>query len=389
MPTQPVRRALDDRGVALPLALIGLVVVSLLVTTAILTSSTESDISQAYVDGTQSLYDADGALQSYVASFAGTELTPGTATQSSASGGSVRITTTRLSQRTDASNQTIRVFSLLAQPVRGTREVGRPVVAMVTQTTPPPPTFAANITSSITLGGDLHVNGNSFTVSGLKVASDTCTPASSAGVEAVRGAIGSDVTANNQRHMDNFVGANNSNQVVRGTAAIENSGLSKADLAQNVLGGQSLNSLVAGIPLRKKWGPRFGRPAFDGRMDAADTVAVVDGNGGVVDLYGGSGLFIVVNGDVRMRGNASFHGIIITEGAFDLAGTPDVTGALISLDTDGNSSIDLDQSAIGSGNVTVQYQRCEIIKAMQAFQQVAAAQPPTTSQSFAWFEMVR
>src|SRR5688500_17498727 len=57
----------NERGVALPLALLGLVSVSLLVTTALVTSSTELAISGAHQDATAALYTAEGGLQAYVA----------------------------------------------------------------------------------------------------------------------------------------------------------------------------------------------------------------------------------------------------------------------------------------------------------------------------------
>ena len=67
---------LGERGVALPLALLGLVGVSLIVTTALLTSSTEYAISSAHQDATRALYIAEGGLQAYVAEY-GSALAPG------------------------------------------------------------------------------------------------------------------------------------------------------------------------------------------------------------------------------------------------------------------------------------------------------------------------
>lgn len=56
-----------ERGAALPLALFGLVAVSLLVTSALLTSSTEVVVSRAHLEGTRSLHAANAALEQFVA----------------------------------------------------------------------------------------------------------------------------------------------------------------------------------------------------------------------------------------------------------------------------------------------------------------------------------
>ena len=92
-----------------------------------------------------------------------------------------------------------------------------------------------------------------------------------------------------------------------------------------------------------------------------------------------------------MRGNSRFEGILIVEGNFDLAGTPTVQGALISLaQNDGQNIINLDQSALGSGHITVQFDKCAIVQAQAKF--ASQSTPPTPSlnkAAFAWSEVVR
>jgi hypothetical protein len=383
----------DRRGVALPLALVGLVIVSLLVTGALLTSTTEATISSAYVDGSRALYDADGGLQSYVADRDDVVLQPGVETiPVPGTTSQVRITTAQLRQTGGGADTIRRTFSITAQPMVGTREAGRAVVTMVSQKIPPPAFVNANITSAMTIGGDLQVKGNAFEVTGV---SSACLPPGQNGVDAVRAAVGSEITVNNEKHYANFMGVDDNGNIVSGEAAIDRSDLTREELARNVLGGPSLAEMIAGIPLRKKWGPRFNRPRFDQRspnanfMAPSDTVAVVDAMGGKVSLQGGSGLLIIVNGSLEMKGNASFQGIIIVEGNFELSGNPQVDGALISLAMDGNNSIELDDSAVGNGNITVQYDRCKINQAVEGMSRVASNQPPLTSRTFAWFELVR
>lgn len=397
---------LDERGIALPLALMGLVVVTLLVTAALLSSSTEMATSQARTDGSQGLYRAEAAVDRYLSAvaLAGARLqdSTGVRTYTLADGDPattdprIRLTNTTLSVVTAANGAVTRTFSVLSEPLRGEVTRGRAVVAMVQQNTPPPMPFATNVRSAIALGGDLDVNGNAFTISGRLQSSDTC---ASRGVDAVEKTSDSDITANNVNHMRNFIGVDSTGTSTSGTSAIRTvAGVSREQLAYAALGlppGQSLDDLIAALPASKKFGPRFGSPvsAFDGRVDWRDKVAVVDANGGAVELLGDSGVVIIVNGHVRMRGSTSFKGIIIVEGNFDLAGTPTVNGAIISLgirETPTGNIINLDSNAIGNGHVTVQFNKCSIRAAERAFRNAAAdGAIPTTQTPFAWFEVVR
>ena len=397
---------LDERGIALPLALMGLVVVTLLVTAAMLSSSTEMATSQAHTDGTQGLYYAEAAVDRYLSSVAGASArlqdSTGVRTYTLTDGDPnttdprVQLTNTTLSSVTAANGAVTRTFSVLSEPMRGNTARGRAVIAMVSQTTPPPIPFNTNVKSAISLGGDLDVNGNAFTISGRQQASDTCT---TRGVDAVQKTSDSDITANNTNHMRNFIGQDSLGNNTESWQSITTvAGVSRQQLAYNALGlaaGQTLDDLIDALPGSKKFGPRFGSAvaSFDGRVDWTDKVAVIDGNGGPVDLLGDSGVVIVVNGHVRMRGSASFKGIIIVEGNFDLAGTPTVNGAIISLgvyETPAGNVINLDSNAIGNGHVTVQFNKCSIKSAEAAFRNASAdGGLPSTLAPFAWFEVVR
>lgn len=376
------------RGVALPVALVGLVAVSLLVTTAVLTSSTEYAISSAHSNGARSLYDAESGLQEYVRQ---SSMLPGALpvgqTQTivlDETGGRVQVTPARLGQ----TGQTI-TYALLAQPVnQAGQPLGRAVVAMIQQNIPDPTPLDMNVTSAVTLGGDLRVRGNAFTISGY----DNCAAPGheQSDVQAVRASSGSSITTNNSNHMNNFIGVNEQGNDASGWGAIERSELSRQDLARDVLGGTTVQALAAAAPDHKKWGPRFSRPRWNGTLHKDSLIAVVDAEGGYVDVLGGEGLLLVVNGGIRMRGNATFKGIIIVEGNFDLRGTPTVEGALVSLAMDGQNEIELDESALGAGHVTVKYDKCMVNAAQRAWGEVSDQQPPTiVGQTFGWYEVVR
>jgi hypothetical protein len=390
-------KALGRRGIALPVALVGLVAVSLLVTTALLTSSAEFAISAAQTTGSRALYTAEGGMQEFVRTLATNPalLVPGSTRVINVQVGTtagetapVRITTNLMGLIGPATppGVTRRIIAVTAEPLdEDGNPRGRSVVAFIEQSQQPPTPLNMNITSAITLGGDLDVNGNAFTVNGRFNQCGT-----SGGVDAVRASSGSTITANNQNHMNNFLGFENGGNT-SGHDAIDRTSLTRDQLARDVLGGMTLQQLIDVVPLQRKWGPRFNRPTWSGTVPDTAGVAVVDANDGTVDVLGGGGVLIVVNGNMRMRGNSRFDGIIIVEGNFDLAGTPTVNGALISLaQNDGQNIINLDNSAVGSGHITVQFNKCEILEAQQKFQENSVPKIPTLSRTaFAWSEVVR
>jgi hypothetical protein len=131
---------------------------------------------------------------------------------------------------------------------------------------------------------------------------------------------------------------------------------------------------------------------FDGIVDDLEKVAVVDANGGTVQLLGGSGVLIVVNGNLEMSGRGTqFDGIIIVEGGIWLHGEPRINGAIISLSTTAPNRIQVDaQEGRISGNITVQYDRCQINAAASKFGQLTQGlQIPLVRPTFSWQEVVR
>jgi len=203
----------------------------------------------------------------------------------------------------------------------------------------------------------------------------------------------------NENKFDNFTGTSGG-QNTTGRAAIDSTSLSRTELANQVLGNKTLASIVQMVPASKKWcsstttclyksgSPLANRPLWPGTMPLTDSVAVIDGNGGEVEVDGGAGLLIITNGNLVMNGNAVFNGIIIVEGNFTLSGTPTVGGAVISLSMSGDNKIIQDESAIASGHITVQFNQCTVNSAVDAFARAASA-ITTSSTTFAWTEMVR
>jgi Tfp pilus assembly protein PilX len=398
-PRKPLLAHLDQRGIALPVALLALVAVTLMVTTVMLTSSSEGAIARAHVDATQSLYDAETGLVRYAMAFAQsqTAFTAGTSNFDLAgTGRSVAVTRVRLSRQVLSDSSNYDTWALTAEGIRSGEASGRAVTAMVFQRTPSV-NLGLNIASAITLGGDLDVNGNAFTVNG---ASAACR--NDGGVQAVQMADSSQINVSgNENKWDNFVGSD-SGQATSGQAAIDSSHLSRAALASQVLGGKTVTQIAQLVPASKKWcmslvagqcayrsgSPLANRPIWPGDQPVADSISVIDGNGGNVNVHSGKGVLIITNGNLIMNGNDAFNGIIIVEGNFTLSGTPTVTGALISLAMNGQNSIVQDESAIAQGHVTVQFNQCTVNQAVSSFANQAS--PYTTSSTtFAWAEMVR
>jgi hypothetical protein len=388
---------MDERGVALPLALLGLVGVSLLVTTALLTSTTEYAISSAHQDATQALYVAEGGLQSYIAEY-GTALAPGvsgTVTYTpagGASGDAVKITPLHLGTQTLANDTLLRVFSLTASPASGG---GRTVSAILQQIVPPPEPLNLKITSAMAVAGDLNVNGNAFSVDGR---SKAC---GSSGVEALRYASDSEITfsGNASQRIDNFHGTTDAGVDTNGYDVMENSGLEHTALVSDVLEGTSIGAIASRVPTTA-WRHRTTSPVYSDTWLAqtlrAGTggVAVVDAEGGSIRVGPGTyqGILIVVHGSVELSGNVTFNGIVLAEKNFAISGNVTVNGALISLAMDGTNVVTntTDDSSLANGSVEVNYDKCKVDSALEDFAKgTPNPKTPILRAPVAWMEVVR
>lgn len=351
---------LGRRGIALPLALLALVALTLMVTTLMLTSGSEGATAQAHVDATRSLYDAEAGLAGYAMDHAVAQVPFAAGTQAVLVPGSSRrvaVTAARLNRRTLADGGTYDTWALTAEALRGAVPAGRAVTALVTQRTPVA-ALGLEVQAAVTVAGGLAVRGEAAPVSGA----DGC--GAGPGLPPVRMA---DDTAR----------------------------LAREQLAARVLGGRTLASVVAQVPAENTWcwsgdcafksgASRANRPRWSGTLSAGDGVAVVDAGGGTVGVSGGSGLLIVTHGGVSLAGSAAFDGIVVVDGAFSLGGSATLNGALASLSADAGSEID----TRGSGRPAVRYDQCKVGAALQAFSQRART-PTTSSTTFGWAEIVR
>lgn len=402
-------RRLNERGVALPLALMGLVAVSLLVTTALVTSSNEVALSTAHQSGAQGLYRADEALEGFIATRAGTAWDPdaprlrtGWSSYSLTDGTVYRVSTAELSRQTTVSGTSasrVETFSAVAEPADGR---GRSVGALirVTRTSNPQ---VLNVNSGLTLGVNTTIGGNATVSDGSDGAAGCSEPGAENAI-----VYGSDDT----------ITINGSATNITGT--VEQSAMTGADLISHVFNGQTVDDLVDYANIR--FGPQFGQPSYNNSTKPSSSatdvnyrwgcpanlmslmsltcppgsaeyfpVVAIDANGGTIDISGdhGQGTLIVVNGTLRIRGNFLYEGIIISEGITQISGTPRIEGAVITMGSE--TVIDPDDEATTTGTSVIRFNQCSVTSAQAG---LAVGSLDTREQIFnnrttSWFEVVR
>lgn len=423
----------DQSGIALPLALLGLVAVSLLVTAVLVSSSTEVAISSAHQDATRDFYRVESAIEGYVAQNA-SAFAPVTSVdyQTDANAAPVRIGVSQLARTvTQTTNVTIikRTFSIHGQPLTAGQPQGRTLVAMVNDSVLVP-NFTTNIQGAATITSkEVRIGGSSF-VSG-KTDTRLCAGDSAKAdtVAAVTLAKDSQNVNISERNIDGGL-----SQVVKDTlrsraelAAYVLNGLTPYEMAQYATiafkspgagqpawpGGKPNSSLPPSDKLN--WGcPLKLYQVFDpGSACAADgdethyPVVAVHGNIAVQGDHG-QGILIVL-GDLDITGKFFYSGIVVVTGKTFIRGSGGdsrIDGALVSLgdvslcstETSGTTcSTDSGGGDTGEGteflgNAKIMYNACMVSAAEQAFAAAVAGSPPpaaVTGRTFAWYEVVR
>ena len=396
--------ATDERGVALPLALFGLVAVSILVTSALVTSSMELALSRAHQAGAQSLFEADASLEQFVAQRAAMvsnthqRFATGAFVVDPGAGTAYRLNVAELFRAApitleDGSIERREKYSLVAEP-EGT--YGRAVAAMIeVLRTAVPVSF--NVDSGLTLGTNTTISGNA-----------TISDGSSPGVEcdsatadaAIRHAAGTTLTRQGAAH-DVF-----------GEIVLDDR--DAGELMDYVLGGHTIEELAEMAEI--KFGPAFDKPAFSGSPSQTNNNAsyrwgcpaqmvsgctaqqaayfptvAIDANGGSISLTGthGQGIIVVLNGDLEIAGNFKFGGIIISEGTLRVTGTPRLEGAVVAMGDE--AVIDPGDATMTSGNSLIRFNKCQIVNAVQSLtlQSLETSPQIIDTPTYAWFEVVR
>lgn len=402
----PALTPLGKRGIALPLALLGLVAVTLLVTTVLVTSGTEFAVSTGQSDASRSLFDADGGLQGYVAQQAGlgngtvNKFTEGV-TAYVFNGKTYNVTKARLARSVVMNSNggtSTETWSLIASPDTAGRGVGAFIQvqrALVNA--------RLNVNAGFTSGGDVKIFGSSI-VSDGSVGQTSCDSTSSQ--YAVQVTAGGSIDAGTK----NLVGTGNV------------SSIQKAQLMNTVL-GMPLDSMAKYATIR--FGPMYGKsdwpnnvrpsdsyalnrapdslynwgcPAIDvgasschGGQNRFVVVGIDASNIGTVKLNGdwGQGILMVMHGSLDVQGNFVFRGIVLVDQDLKMTGTGSGAGKLEgTIVAFGENSTVTDN--VG-GNAMIRYNRCAINDAQNALNtQRIDSQPQSLTRSpFAWFELVR
>jgi hypothetical protein len=398
----PQTRRSDERGFAFPLALLGLIVVTLLITTALLTSTSEYAMSRAHSDAAVDLYAVDGAAQQYLGmKSASAGLSPPADSLYPVSGdGSIPgylMTVTELQNSGIMTVGTNRVqdqtYSLVAEP---SGRMGKKVSMLVrTERTAVP--FKLNVAAGLTVGGDVKVTGSSVITDGRDAACD-----SAAATNAVQVTAGSKITR-------------------QGAATIignaDTASFAKADLPLQVLGNLTINQLGAMANIRFAAGTFSGKPSsttsggaprprtdkYNWGCPATESCASVTGNdsntqyypivdidagGSTIGITGnyGQGILIVRNGSLSVTGNFVYHGIILVERDLSVkgaGGTMKLEGAVVSFGQ--NSTVD----DLASGNSVIRFNRCSVAAAEEGANQLLMTSAPQVFRGppFAWMEI--
>jgi hypothetical protein len=405
----------NRRGIALPFALIGLVAISILVTTVLLTSSSEFAISNAHRDAARSLYRAESAMEGFLAAsfdptLGGWALAPGAAVVN-ADGQPYGVTASRLTgQQTNQPNlmRGDETFSLVSSPVNGR---GRSLVSFI-QTVRTFVPANINVTAGTTSGGDLNMTGNA-TISAGQGGTAYCQEAEDA-EHAIMVTAGSTVSVGGSAEV---------------VGSVDSTSVAKSDLVDFILQGKTIQEMAeyaevkfganrwgaanpdwdtqpvvgTNTDMRLNWGcPEAIMDCPDGALVDRHVIVAIDAGiydaEGVLQSFGtvnmngrhGQGMFIVLNGNLRIQGNFVYKGIILVERDMDIQGgsggnETKIEGAVVAF---GDNSTVTDNVR---GTATIVYNKCAIIEAQHALNQGGFERAPQllAGRTFAWHEIIQ
>jgi hypothetical protein len=425
MPHHPGRIS-DSRGIALPLALIALIAVTVIATSAIVTSTSELALSGVHRDAVGSLYMADAASDSLIAvafqqasaEGAGPTLLPGTSTSAD---GKFRLRVSELSKQdvitTDIDGEgrvvitgsRTEVLSVLAEPSgthRG-RSVGKLMSAVRESET-----YGFLFQEATAFGGmKLTLVGSSKIIAAqdprfCDIDADD--------ISAITHLKGADLT---DKGKESIVGEERELDITADSLVSRSLGGKTipefAKDAEILIMGSDLNNQNKPSSLDSKDAARavthpmnWGCP---GKQEdkrncylVADTsryaFVAIDAQGGEVNLTGehAQGILVVYNGHLSIQGNFTFRGVLIVEGNLDVRGTGGDTKIQGAVLVKGTATFEEqkkpDDESHFAGNAIIQYNACAVLGSQLALGQKrleTASQAFTTARSKSWFELIR
>jgi hypothetical protein len=425
--TDPAPRALTPlgrQGIALPLALLGLVVVTLLVTTVLVSSGTEFAVSSAQRDASRSLYTANGALEQYVATQAQANVTDRFTEGASAftyQSTAYTLTLARLVRSVTPAVGTgpmtsDETWSAIAAPTQG-RGVG--ALLRVRRTLA---TARLNVNAGFTSGGNVNVGGSAKVSNGATGQVGCDSAATGYSVQVTQGATvtsgtgnlegSSNVSTTTKAQLMTSVLGITLNELALQTATIkfgplftaagkcpDRSGGVCPTWPNNERPNDGSGHAVTGADSIYNWGC----PAADIGSQNCSTagrsrfvIVAIDasnlGRDSTVSLNGdwGQGVLMVLNGSLDIQGNFVFRGIVLVDKDLKITGgngqfQGKLEGTVVAF---GENSTVTDNVL---GNATIRYNRCSINDAQNAMnnRRIDEQQQVMTQPLFAWYELVR
>jgi hypothetical protein len=440
-PVSPFGPTGNQAGVALPVALLGLVALSIVITGVLATSTTEAAISGHHRGAVRALYQAEEGLEAYIArqgaglAATGTQPVSFTAFPGASP---VHVRVALMGRDGSPAPHGSRVYAVQASPPSGGRAVGAMVRLPLEVDR-----WGVSVQQAFAAGSQrVRIGGSSF-ISGRHDRTLCATGDDRKAVTLSREATDLNIQ---QGSIDGPI----NEQVVQ-------SGMTRYELERSILGGMTTRDLARyadikfgdfrqideqnGVPGRQypafqssskpnsggqanyanpeltpyNWGcPAdvidrardvngnriFGTCALDGDQNHAPFIAINAG-GGTVTLTGdhGQGMLLVHNGNLTLQGNFVFKGIIIVDGATDIrggGGEYKIEGALVGFGDvtmhDPNDPNGDDNGSSVLGDAVIRYNSCAVDAAKRRIDDRLAADPrqlAPAARTFNWFEVVR
>jgi hypothetical protein len=428
-------------GVALPVALLGMVALSIVIMGVLATSTTESAISAQHRGAVWTLYQAEEGIEAYVArKGAGLSATGAQPVTFTAFPGAppVHIQVALMGRDGSPAPYGSRIYAVQASPPTGGRAVGAMVRIPLEAEG-----WGVNVQQAFAAGSErVRIGGSSF-ISGRH---DQTLCATGEDRKAVT--LSREATDLHIQH--GSIDGPIDEQVVQ-------SGMTRYQLERAILGGMTTRDLARhadikfgdfrqidqhdGVPGQQypafessrkpnssgqanygkpeltpyNWGcPAdvidrardvngnriFGTCALDGDENHVPFIAINAG-GGTVTLTGdhGQGMLLVVNGNLTLQGNFVFKGMIIVDGATDIrggGGEYKIEGALVGFGDvtmyDPNDPNGDNNGSSVLGDAVIRYNSCAIEAAKRRIDGRLAADPrqlAPKARTFNWFEIVR
>ena len=363
----------NERGIALVIAILALVVIGALVTGTFFMSTIEQRTARNASHTSRALEAAEAGMHSAIGGWVpvsyvvGTPVTFGKTAVPNAVGDSFQVTITQLNPEL-----------LLVQSIGSSFEGGTQTLATAVRLN----AADVNVTAAITTTDPINFNGASFVINGDNADPNgwSACPAA-ADLYAIRTASNQwFVPPMNSNAQDNVTGLGNWPSVQTNQGDI-------TDDTFNNFGDVNYNQMAAGATIQfssaqngpyqptptltagarcnygdlYNWGEPF-RTA--GNVAQCQNYFPTIHAAGNLHLNGGSrgqGI-LLVDGDLTITGGFQFYGLVIAKGAVDLGGTGSdggkIFGALFS------QNIEINDQSVIHGNASVQFSNCAILRAL-------------------------